>query len=162
MQAEYGISANKIARLPNPLDLTDWQAVPRTEARQRLGLPLTARVTISHGRIDIFRKGLDLLLDAWSKLRAAHPAQDWRLVLIGSGDDASKFRSMLNGSGHHPFSGLITTFATERSCARGFLLPMLCDGVAARGLSRCTSGGNGLRPARGSDSSSGHCRNHGG
>jgi glycosyltransferase involved in cell wall biosynthesis len=100
VQAEYGISANKIARLPNPLDLTDWQAVPRTEARQRLGLPLTARVAISHGRIDIFRKGLDLLLDAWSKLRAAHPAQDWRLVLIGSGDDASKFRSMLNGSGH--------------------------------------------------------------
>jgi glycosyltransferase involved in cell wall biosynthesis len=41
------------------------------------------------------RKGLDLLLNAWSKLRAAHPAQDWRLILIGSGDDASKFRSML-------------------------------------------------------------------
>jgi glycosyltransferase involved in cell wall biosynthesis len=47
--------------------------------------------------IDIFRKGLDLLLDAWSRLRVAHPGEDWRLVLIGSGDDAAKFHSILNG-----------------------------------------------------------------
>jgi glycosyltransferase involved in cell wall biosynthesis len=52
---------------------------------------------ISHGRIDIFRKGLDLLLDAWSRIRLAHPAEDWRLVLIGSGDDATKFRGLLSG-----------------------------------------------------------------
>jgi glycosyltransferase involved in cell wall biosynthesis len=36
-----------------------------------------------------------LLLDAWSVIRAAHAGQDWRLVLIGSGDDASKLRGML-------------------------------------------------------------------
>jgi starch synthase len=67
----------------------------RAKARETLGLPLTARIAISHGRIDIFRKGLDLLLDAWSRLRVSHPDEDWRLVLIGSGDDASKLRSML-------------------------------------------------------------------
>jgi starch synthase len=96
VQAEYRISGDKIARLPNPLDLTDWEPVPRTEARESLGIPINARVAISHGRIDIFRKGLDLLLDAWSRLRLAHSAQDWRLVLIGSGDDAAKFRNLLN------------------------------------------------------------------
>ena len=98
MQSDYSISSNKIARLPNPLDLTDWEPVPQSEARQSLGIPISARIAISHGRIDIFRKGLDLLLDAWSKLRLAHPDEDWRLVLIGSGDDAPKFRSILNGS----------------------------------------------------------------
>jgi glycosyltransferase involved in cell wall biosynthesis len=97
VQSDYSISSNKIARLPNPLDLTDWEPVPQSEARQSLGIPMGARIAISHGRIDIFRKGLDLLLDAWSRLRLAHPDEDWRLVLIGSGDDAPKFRSILNG-----------------------------------------------------------------
>ena len=97
VQAEYRVAPGKIARLPNPLDLTEWQPMPRAEARRTLGLPLDARIAISHGRIDIFRKGLDLLLDAWSKFRAAHPDQDRRLILIGSGDDASKLRSMLCG-----------------------------------------------------------------
>ena len=97
VQVQYGICSNKIARLPNPLDLTDWEPMPRSEARESLGIPSSARVAISHGRIDIFRKGLDLLLDAWSRLRSAHSAEDWRLVLIGSGDDATKFRSLLSG-----------------------------------------------------------------
>ena len=97
VQVQYGICSHKIARLPNPLDLTDWEPLPRSEARASLGIPSSARVAISHGRIDIFRKGLDLLIDAWSRLRLAHSAEDWRLVLIGSGDDATKFRSLLSG-----------------------------------------------------------------
>ena len=97
VQAEYSISSNKIARLPNPLDLTDWEPMPQSEARQSLGIPISARIAISHGRIDIFRKGLDLLLEAWSKLQSAHSGEDWRLILIGSGDDATKLRSVLGG-----------------------------------------------------------------
>jgi len=61
-----------------------------------------------------------LLLDAWSKLRAAHPAQDWRLVLIGSGDDASKFRSMLNGPGHSSVFW-IDYYIRDRSLMRTWL-----------------------------------------
>jgi hypothetical protein len=37
-----------------------------------VGLPLASRIAISHGRIDIFRKGLDSLLDAWSTLKEAN------------------------------------------------------------------------------------------
>ena len=95
VEAKYGITPAKVARLPNPLDLREWKPLHRWEARELLGLPLTARIAISHGRIDIFRKGLDLLLEAWCRLRAAHRGQDWRLVLIGSGDDASKLHSMI-------------------------------------------------------------------
>ncbi len=76
VQAEYRVSPDKIARIPNPVDLTEWEPMPRAQVRETLGLPLTARIAISHGRIDIFRKGLDLLLDAWSNLRAAHPGPD--------------------------------------------------------------------------------------
>jgi glycosyltransferase involved in cell wall biosynthesis len=97
VQAEYRLTARKIARIPNPIDLGQWQPIPRVKAREALGLSLSARIAISHGRVDIFRKGLDVLLDAWTKVRAERPHQDWRLVLIGSGDDASKLRSMLFG-----------------------------------------------------------------
>jgi starch synthase len=118
--AEYRVAPDKIARLPNPLDLTEWQPMPRAEARRTLGLPLDARIAISHGRIDIFRKGLDLLLDAWSKSRAAHPDQDWRLVLIGSGDDALKFRSMLGGPGDSSVLW-IDRYIRDRSLMRTWL-----------------------------------------
>jgi glycosyltransferase involved in cell wall biosynthesis len=97
VQAEYRLTISKIARIPNPIDLGQWQPIPQMKAREALGLPLSARIAISHGRIDIFRKGLDVLLDAWAKVREGRPHQDWRLVLIGSGDDASKLRNMLSG-----------------------------------------------------------------
>ncbi len=120
VQSEYRVAPDKIARLPNPLDLTEWQPIPRAEARKTLDLPLDARIAISHGRIDIFRKGLDLLLDAWSKLRAAHLGQDWRLVLIGSGDDAPKFRGMLHG--RHDSSVLwIDSYIRDRPLMRTWL-----------------------------------------
>jgi glycosyltransferase involved in cell wall biosynthesis len=120
VQAEYRVASDKIARLPNPLDLTEWQPIPRAEARKTLGLPLDARIAISHGRIDIFRKGLDLLLDAWSRFRAAHPDQDRRLILIGSGDDASKLRSMLGG--RHDLSVLwIDRYIRDRPLMRTWL-----------------------------------------
>ena len=120
VQAEYRVAPDKIARLPNPIDLTEWQPIPRAEARKTLGLPLDARIAISHGRIDIFRKGLDLLLDAWSRFRAAHPDQDRRLILIGSGDDASKLRSML--CGRHDSSVLwIDRYIRDRPLMRTWL-----------------------------------------
>jgi starch synthase len=98
VQTQYRLAPRKIARIPNPIDLAEWQPVSRTKAREALGLSLSTRIAISHGRVDIFRKGLDVLLDAWTKVRKERPRQDWRLVLIGSGDDASKLRSMLSGS----------------------------------------------------------------
>jgi starch synthase len=120
VQAEYRVAPDKIERLPNPLDLTEWQPIPRAKAREMLGLPLGARIAISHGRIDIFRKGLDLLLAAWSKLRAAHPDQDRRLILIGSGDDASKLRGMLDG--RHDSSVLwIDRYIRDRPLMRRWL-----------------------------------------
>jgi len=98
VQREYKLASPKIARIPNPLDLAEWQPIPRRQAREALGLSLSSRIAISHGRIDIFRKGLDVLLGAWAKVRATHPDEEWQLILIGSGDDASKLRKMLGES----------------------------------------------------------------
>jgi glycosyltransferase involved in cell wall biosynthesis len=59
-----------------------------------------------------------VLLDAWTKLQAAHPHQDWQLVLIGSGNDASKLRSMLHGL-HSVI--WIDRYIRDRSCMRAWL-----------------------------------------
>jgi glycosyltransferase involved in cell wall biosynthesis len=118
VQAEYRLTSRKIARIPNPIDLEEWQPIPRTKAREALALPLSARIAISHGRIDILRKGLDVLLAAWTNVRAAHPDQDWRLILIGSGDGAAKLENML--SGQHSVTW-INSYIRDRACMRRWL-----------------------------------------
>jgi glycosyltransferase involved in cell wall biosynthesis len=92
----YGISEDKIWRIPNPLDLDLWRPIDRDKARQALGLPVDSRIVIYHGRIEMHRKGLDVLLDAWERIRARRTAEDERLLLVGSGHDDAVLRERLS------------------------------------------------------------------
>ena len=96
VQQAYPIPEAKIARIFNPIDLTTWQKQDREQARAALGIPDTARMVVWHGRVEIERKGLDLLLDAWMHLCRDRPQQDLRLWLIGTGSDAVKLRDRLD------------------------------------------------------------------
>jgi starch synthase len=96
VREQYGIGDAKIWRIPNPIDLELWRPIDRAEARQRLGVPLDSRIVVYHGRIEMHRKGLDVLLDAWERIRAGRPGQDERLLLIGSGHDDAWLRERLN------------------------------------------------------------------
>jgi glycosyltransferase involved in cell wall biosynthesis len=120
VQSNYRLPAQKIARIANPLDTAEWQPVSRIEARNKLGLSPTARIAISHGRINIFRKGLDVLLEAWGRLRAAHPKQEWQLVLIGSGEGDRKFRAMLESQADRSVVW-IDTYLKDRPLMRTWL-----------------------------------------
>jgi glycosyltransferase involved in cell wall biosynthesis len=91
----YGISPKKIWRIPNPINLSVWQPQDRGTARQALALPLEERIAIYHGRIDMRRKGLDVLLDAWRLIRAASADRKPRLLMIGSGRDDAVLREQL-------------------------------------------------------------------
>ncbi len=95
VRARYGMPARKIARIFNPLDLSQWKADDRSAARAALGIPPEARVAVWHGRVDVPRKGLDILLDAWEHVCAAHPGHDLRLLLVGTGRDADLLRRRL-------------------------------------------------------------------
>lgn len=92
----YQIPSSKIARIFNPLDVATWQAINRSEARAALGIPLDARVVAWHGRVEIERKGLDVLLEAWQQICSDRPDQDLRLLLVGTGSDANQFRQRLS------------------------------------------------------------------
>jgi glycosyltransferase involved in cell wall biosynthesis len=92
----YRLSENKIWRIPNPINLQRWAPMDRGEARRALGLGAGTRIVIYHGRIDMHRKGLDVLLDAWEQICSGRRDQDLLLLLIGSGHDDAILRHQLN------------------------------------------------------------------
>jgi glycosyltransferase involved in cell wall biosynthesis len=92
----YRMDSQRVAGIPNPMDLRRWPTMARNAARQELGWSPLARVAICHGRIDIRRKGLDILIDAWRRVVAEQPAADVRLVLVGDGVDATALQRMLD------------------------------------------------------------------
>lgn len=120
IQARYGIPSNKIARIFNPVDVTAWQASDRTEVRAALGIPLNARVVAWHGRVEIERKGLDILLDAWQQICSERPEQDLRLILVGTGSDAEQLRQRID---EMQLNGVIwvNKFVSDRTVIQQYL-----------------------------------------
>lgn len=95
VSASYKVSSAKIARIFNPLNIASWGAIDRDQARTALGIPLDASVVVWHGRVEIERKGLDVLLEAWNQICSSRPGRDLRLVLVGTGSDANKLEGRL-------------------------------------------------------------------
>lgn len=67
---------------PHPLFENFGEAVPRTEACRRLGLDAGLRYALFFGLVRDY-KGLDLLLDAWARLRAQGLTEGRRLIVAG-------------------------------------------------------------------------------
>ena len=90
----YGVGPDRVSRVPNPIVLADWPVGDRRHARAALGIPYEAEVVSWHGRIDLQRKGLDVLLAAWNQL-AIDASRPQVLLLVGDGDDANELRIQL-------------------------------------------------------------------
>jgi starch synthase len=69
----YRGSVRKVAAICNPLDLSLWYPENRTAARRALELPENALLVMWHGRVDMWRKGLDRLAEAWSEIARTRP-----------------------------------------------------------------------------------------
>jgi glycosyltransferase involved in cell wall biosynthesis len=99
VRAAYGVAGNQIARIFNPISLSMWSVANRTEERKRgrieLGIPSDALVVICHGRIEMHRKGLDVLLEAWQMVTKARPEVPLRLLLVGTGSDAARMHARI-------------------------------------------------------------------
>ncbi len=113
----YPQIALDIADIPNPLDTQEWRAMDRMEARAGLGLPQAPFIAVNHGRIDIHRKGLDVLLNAWARFTDDN---DGRLVIIGSGQDSEAFANLLADSGLSNVQWL-SNYTTDRALIRRWL-----------------------------------------
>jgi starch synthase len=96
LRRRYGVPVRRIARIFNPIDLRMWPPADREAARHSLGIPRAAGVVAWHGRVDLHRKGLDVLVAAWRAIRRARPGRDLRLLLVGTGRDAPALRALLD------------------------------------------------------------------
>ncbi len=92
LSTEYGLTKKKLAQIPNPIDVSEWQPRDKNMARAQLTLPNSAVVVIWHGRVDFRRKGLDVLLNAWETVYRERPDCDLRLLIIGTGSEADQLR----------------------------------------------------------------------
>jgi starch synthase len=120
VRARYGVAAAKIAAVANPVDAELWKPLDRRAARAKLGIPTSARVVVWHGRVAIWKKGLDTLLEAWRQLVTRHAGHDLRLVLVGTGQDADGLRRMIADAP----GGTVTwveQFLQDRSALRTYL-----------------------------------------
>jgi glycosyltransferase involved in cell wall biosynthesis len=91
----YKLQSCKLAQIFNPMDVTAWHPIDRYQARTSLNIPHNARVAVSHCRIDITHKGLDILLEAWKQICNERHNQELCLLLVGSGKDASELRQRI-------------------------------------------------------------------
>jgi starch synthase len=83
----------------NPIDIEEWRPAERKAARAELGLPDDVPVACWHGRVDIRRKGLDILVEAWRQVCAARPESDLRLLLCGGGAGNERLRELIEEAG---------------------------------------------------------------
>lgn len=114
----YKASNLRIEDIPNPIDAEEWRASSRSACRSELALPEQALVVVNHGRIELYRKGLDVLLAAWSAFSDKHPTA--RLVILGSGPDQVAFGEAIDRS---TAKGIIweNAYSTDRPRLRRWL-----------------------------------------
>lgn len=120
LRQQYALPDQRIARIFNPLDLALWSAADRTAARAALDLPQAALVVAWHGRINLHRKGLDLLLTAWAHVCRERPQRDLRLLLLGSGNDAAELRALIAATDGRGVRWL-DRYTNDRAAIRQFL-----------------------------------------
>lgn len=99
----YGIEDALIRKIPNPLDLNQWRPMDRAKARHAAGISQTTRIVVCHTRIEIARKGLDVLMEAWRQVVPRIPEADLAIHLIGTGSDEHELRDRL---ARNPLPGL--------------------------------------------------------
>lgn len=97
LRERYGVAAERIRPVFNPLDASRWEPGPRRQARGELGLAPEADIVCWHGRVEIDTKGLDVLVEAWDRVTSARPGRTLLLLLVGTGRDAPALAERLAG-----------------------------------------------------------------
>lgn len=102
----------------NPLAITPVENVPQKE-----------KIILSVGRLGVWHtKGFDLLIRAWNKISNLH--KDWKLVIIGDGDDKSKqyLQNLCNADSNIEFQNFTSDIIEEYKKASIYCLASRYEG----------------------------------
>jgi glycosyltransferase involved in cell wall biosynthesis len=142
--ATYDIPGGRIAAIPNPVDLAAWEPIERSTARARLGIAEDVEVVEWHGHAQVWRKGLDVLLDAWQIVCSERPDRQLLLLLVGQGRNTGELRQRVQGNSRIRW---IDRFVHDREELRTYLcaadvytLPSRHEGFAVAPLEAMACG----------------------
>lgn len=89
----YGVPRSQIHPIPNTFEMRVDDVPDLKAARAGLHISNAATVIVWHGRVSINAKGLDVLLDAWERVRHLRDGQELLLLLVGSGADGPRLHA---------------------------------------------------------------------
>jgi starch synthase len=142
----YGISSAKVAQIFNPVDVARWRPQAPQPGRARLEIPDGVGVVAWHGRVDLVKKGLDILLEAWAMLGRRRNPDGIRLVLVGDGPDRDEVarRTRALGLSNVVFVNRYLSDVDEMACllsaADVYVLPSRQEGMAVAALEAMACG----------------------
>jgi starch synthase len=116
----YRLPPRRIASTPNPFDTRRWRPGNRTAARRELGIPDDLVVIEWQGRVQVTRKGLDVLLDAWARV-CDEVEEQVLLVLVGTGRDDEMLRRAIRGHRHAPSICWVDHYVRDRAALWNYL-----------------------------------------
>ena len=113
---ELGADPDKIHVIANGVDTATFHPIPRTEARNCLGLSQDQKLIICVGRLD-YNKSQWLILETLCKIgRERLLQQKIRLALIGEGEDRKKLEAASRRLGLNDTVRFVGQLAPEKIC----------------------------------------------
>jgi len=103
-----GVPAEKVAVIPNGVDVKKFYPLPKDQARNQLGLP-AGKVILSVGGL-ILRKGFAFLIRALKVLIEEHHENELYLVIVGEGELRNELNALVTAlrlEGHVRFAGAV-------------------------------------------------------
>ena len=110
VSVSLGIDAEKIRVIPNGVDSEKFFNIPQAESRRKIGVPDPGHavlVSVCHLTVN---KGLDVLLEALSRLKKSVPALEWTLLIVGDGLERPHLEGLAGSLGlasHVNFCGAV-------------------------------------------------------